>query len=54
MDDIKKKYAIDAELIKSGGGAFEVKVDDHLIFSKLKLDRFPEHQEIFEEIDALK
>ena len=34
------------ELIKSGGGAFEVTVDDRLVFSKLQLKRFPAFQEI--------
>ena len=42
------------ELIQSGGGVFEVVADGKLIFSKRKLDRFPEHPEVFEEIDALK
>jgi selenoprotein W-related protein len=42
---------IEIELIKSAGGAFEVFVDGKKIFSKLDLDRFPEHSEI---IDKLK
>jgi selT/selW/selH-like putative selenoprotein len=33
---------------------FEVKVDGALVFSKKKLGRFPEHSEIFTEIDARK
>ncbi len=33
-------------LISSGGGVFEVMVDDQLIFSKKSLDRFPEKGEI--------
>ena len=40
-----------AELIPSSGGVFEVTVDGELIFSKQALDRFPEHVEIFQEID---
>lgn len=39
-------------MIPSGGGVFEVVADGELIFSKKKLDRFPEHPEIFEEIEA--
>jgi selT/selW/selH-like putative selenoprotein len=39
-----------AELIKSGGGAFEVRKDGALIFSKLKEGRFPEHAEILEKL----
>jgi len=35
-------------LIKGGNGAFEVVVDGTLIFSKQKLGRFPETDEILE------
>ena len=34
------------ELIPASGGAFEVEVNDKLIFSKLKEGRFPEWKEI--------
>lgn len=30
----------------SGGGVFEVRVDDHLVFSKKALGRFPEDGEV--------
>ncbi len=50
--EIKKKYGVSAQLIKGGGGVFEVTLDGNLIFSKKALGRFPEHPEIFEEIDA--
>jgi selT/selW/selH-like putative selenoprotein len=40
-------------MIRSGGGVFEVVVDGELVFSKKKLDRFPEHSEVFESIDAM-
>lgn len=33
-------------LIPSGGGVFEVKVNDDLVFSKKKLGRFPTIDEI--------
>jgi selenoprotein W-related protein len=36
----------DVELIKSGGGVFEVRSGDHLLFSKRRLGRFPEPGEI--------
>ncbi len=39
-------------MIPSGGGVFEVVADGELVFSKKKLGRFPEHPEIFEEIEA--
>lgn len=41
------KRAISAlTLVPSEGGAFEVKKDDHLLFSKLKAKRFPDDGEI--------
>jgi len=33
--------------VESSGGVFEVSVDGRLVFSKKKLGRFPEDQEIF-------
>lgn len=30
----------------SGGGRFEVAVDEQLVFSKASLGRFPEYQEV--------
>ena len=43
---LKKKFDIEPELIKSGGGAFEVRVDGELIYSKLSTGRFPDDDEI--------
>lgn len=37
---------IEVELIEGSGGVFEVERDGELIFSKKKLGRFPEHEEI--------
>lgn len=34
----------------SGGGVFEVTVDGKLVFSKKRLERFPEEGEILERI----
>jgi selenoprotein W-related protein len=48
--EIKKKYNVDAELIPSSGGVFEVVNDGQLIFSKKALGRFPEPEEIFAKI----
>jgi len=39
---------MNVELIKSGGGVFEIVRDGKLIFSKKAMGRFPEHSEIFE------
>lgn len=44
---------MEAKLIASGGGVFEVEIDQKLVFSKKALDRFPEEDEIFGEIDKL-
>lgn len=52
--DIKERYNVEAELIPSGGGVFEVEVDGELIFSKKAADRFPEHEEVFLEIEKRK
>jgi selenoprotein W-related protein len=38
-------------MIPSAGGVFEVTVDGELIFSKRAQDRFPDHAEIFQEIE---
>lgn len=48
---VKKKTGIDTMLIGSNdAGAFEVRIDGELIFSKLKLNRFPDHREILESV----
>lgn len=38
------------EMIKGGGGIFEVRVDDKLIFSKKQVGRFPEPSEILNQL----
>ena len=43
---IKDNLNVEPELIKSGGGVFEVRADGELIFSKKQLGRFPEEGEI--------
>jgi selT/selW/selH-like putative selenoprotein len=48
---IQDKYGIEARLIEGSGGAFEVRIDGTLVFSKLKQFRFPEEDEIFAAID---
>ncbi len=48
-DEIRKHNAdTEVELIKGGGGAFEVCRDGELIYSKLSVGRFPETEEILE------
>jgi selenoprotein W-related protein len=41
---------VDAELIKGGGGIFDVEVDGQLIYSKHQTGRFPEHSEILDQL----
>jgi len=40
-------------LIESSGGAFEIRQDERLIFSKLSTGRFPEYREILELLAGL-
>ena len=45
--EIKQKFpSSEITLIPSGGGVFEVVLDEKLIFSKKALNRFPEKGEI--------
>ncbi len=48
---IENKYGIKPQLIKSGGGVFEVIVDGKKIFSKKETGRFPKNEEILETIE---
>ena len=43
---IEGKFGITPQLLKGGGGAFEIAVDGKMIFSKKQTGRFPEHDEI--------
>ena len=45
-ESIQKQFGINAELIESGGGVFEVKFNNSIIFSKKELDRFPNENEV--------
>jgi len=46
----RKIPGIKIKLIEGSGGVFDVKKDDQLIFSKKKVGRFPEHQEIIDKL----
>jgi len=50
---IKKTFGINAEYIKSGGGAFEVFLDGTKIYSKMATGRFPENGEIISKISSI-
>ena len=51
---IKKHAGVDPELTAGGGGIFDVKVDDKLIFSKHETGRFPENHEILNQLPRQK
>jgi selenoprotein W-related protein len=42
----------DVELIPSGGGVFEIRSGQRLIFSKKQQGRFPETSEVLQQIEA--
>jgi selenoprotein W-related protein len=45
--ELKTKFPkVDTKLISSGGGVFEITLDNNLIFSKKALERFPEEGEV--------
>jgi len=43
---LKDELGIETELIKGGGGIFDVQVDGDRIYSKSETGRFPENDEI--------
>ncbi|MCH9650404.1 MAG: Rdx family protein [Deltaproteobacteria bacterium] len=43
---IQEKFGITATLIKGRGGAFEVKLDEQLLYSKKSTGRFPDSGEV--------
>ncbi len=49
---IKKDHNAQVELIKSGGGIFDVKADGKLIYSKHQTGRFPEHNEVLDQLPS--
>lgn len=49
---IKKDHDVEVELIRGGGGIFDVKADGRLIYSKHQTGRFPEHNEILDQLPS--
>ena len=43
---LTETYSAEVTLTKSRGGAFEVTVDGHRVYSKLETGRFPTNEEI--------
>ncbi|MBK8166846.1 MAG: Rdx family protein [bacterium] len=50
-DALTSRYGLTANLVPSSGGVFEVTIDGELVFSKKARDRFPDHAEVFTEIE---
>jgi selenoprotein W-related protein len=44
---------VEAELIRSSGGVFEVTVDGNLLFSKKTTGEFPKEESLFRKIEQL-
>lgn len=52
-EQLEGRYTeIDVKLVPGGGGAFEVRRDGELIFSKSRVGRFPTEDEIFAILDG--
>ncbi len=43
---IQSELGVEAELVRGGGGIFDVEVDGERVFSKHDAGRFPENDEI--------
>jgi selT/selW/selH-like putative selenoprotein len=50
---IGREFNKQPQLIKSGGGVFEIEADGVLIFSKKKEFRFPSNEEIIQKLKNL-
>ena len=51
---IKNQCGIAADLKEGAGGIFTVQIDGNLVYNNQVTYRFPEHDEIFAEIEKLK
>jgi selenoprotein W-related protein len=49
---IEAEIGVEPTLIRGGGGVFDVTVDGERIFSKKSVGRFPEDEEILEQMRA--
>jgi selenoprotein W-related protein len=45
-EELENKLGIKSDLVKSGGGVFEVEYQGNLVFSKKQLGRFPDIGEV--------
>jgi len=51
--EIKKELGVDSQLVRGGGGIFDVTVDSKRIFSKHDEGRFPSEKEIIEKLRGM-
>lgn len=51
--EIKKELGVDSQLVRGGGGIFDVTVDNKRIFSKHDEGRFPAEKEIIDQLRSL-
>jgi len=51
---IRERFGIEPELIEGSGGVFDVTANGRLIYSKHQTGRFPEPDEILEDLQAAK
>jgi selenoprotein W-related protein len=49
---IQRAHGIEPELIEGSGGVFDVTVDGKLIYSKFQTGRFPEDDEILQQLSS--
>lgn len=47
---LRDEFDVECELIKGGGGIFDVKVNGKLVYSKHKTGEFPDHDKLVDEI----
>lgn len=52
--EIQDQFGVEPEMIRGSGGVFDVKVDGKLIYSKHETGRFPEHQEVLQQIESMR
>ena len=50
---LEREFGVRTQLIEGSGGVFDVTVDGQLIYSKHDQGRFPEHDEIVDQIRRL-
>lgn len=50
--ELKDTLNIDAELIRGGGGVFDVAVDGEVVYTKAQTGRFPQRGEVTKAIAA--